>query len=348
LLVVSFGGPEGPDDVAPFLENVFRGLRVTDETKAKIAARYQEFGGVSPINAHTRAFIAAHGIDLPVYWGNRNWHPYLGDTMRRMAADGVERAIAYVTSTFSCYSGCRKYREDLYDAWAAVDGAPAIDKLRSGFNHPGFIAAAADRLRDALGVLDAAARARAKVLFTAHSLPESMARSSRYEAQLTEACRLVAEAVGLGPYELVYQSNNARYGGEPWLGPDIGEALAAARVDGFRDVIVMPIGFVCDHMEVVLDLDTVAAADARKVGVNMIRAATVGAHPRFVGMVRELIVERMSGTAERSALGALGPSHDVCPAGCCLSGRPGPPKPALCGDDAPPPRGADAGTGARA
>lgn len=338
VLVVSFGGPEGPSDVVPFLDNVFRGLRVSNETKNKIADRYQTFGGISPINGHTRKFIAAlerdlatNGLDLPVYWGNRNWHPFLSDAFAQMARDGVERAIAHVTSTFSCYSGCRKYREDLFEAWSAVAGAPIIDKLRSGFNHPGFIRACVERLDAAFDRLDETSRPQAKLLFTAHSLPESMASRSSYVAQLTEACRLVAEASGRGDWTLVYQSNNARYGGEPWLGPDIGEALAAASAVG--DVVVMPIGFVCDHMEVVLDLDTVAAEEARRLGIRMIRAGTVGAHPSYVGMVRELIVERMSTEPQRIALGSLGPSHDLCPADCCLSGRPGAVKPSLCGLD---------------
>jgi ferrochelatase len=342
VLVVSFGGPEGPADVEPFLENVFRGLSVRDETKQRIAARYQAFGGVSPINAHTRAFIAAlkdtldrNGPALPIYWGNRNWHPLLTDTIAQMAKDGIGSAIAYVTSTFSSYSGCRKYREDLYAAAAAVPDAPLIDKVRAGFNHPGFIAAASDRVRAALEQVPAERRAETPILFTAHSLPESMARHCAYEAQLHEACSLVGASLPHARWRLVYQSNNASYGKEPWLGPDVRDALSAVRNEGATDVIVAPIAFVCDHMEVVLDLDVDAAARAREVGINMIRAGTVGAHPAFVATVRELIVERMTGTAERRALGTLGPKHDLCPADCCLSGRPAPPKPALCGVDSP-------------
>jgi ferrochelatase len=338
VLIVSFGGPEGPDDVMPFLENVFRGLRVTDETKAKIAARYRDFGGVSPINAHTREFIAAlqrlldtEGPSLPIYWGNRNWHPLLADTLKQMAGDGIARAAAYVTSTFSSYSGCRKYREDLHEAQAGLEHAPAIDKLRVGFNHPGFLAAAADRLGDALAELSAKRRRAAKVLFTAHSLPEPMAANAPYVAQLRDASASVAGLAGHEDWTLVYQSNNARYGGEPWLGPDVGDALEAEAKSGRRDAVVMPIGFVCDHMEVVLDLDVDAAARANAAGINMIRAGTVGAHPAYVAMVRDLIVERMAGTAERKTVGELKPKHDVCPADCCLSGRPGPIKASLCG-----------------
>jgi ferrochelatase len=342
VLVVSFGGPEGPDDVAPFLDNVFRGLRVTPETKAHVAKRYETFGGVSPINAQTRAFIKAlqleldaHGPALPIYWGNRNWHPLLGDTIQQMANAGVRRALAYVTSGFSSYSGCRKYREDLYEAVQGVQNAPRIDKLRVGYNHPGFIEAMADRVAAALDQLPAQERANAPILFSAHSLPESMARHSRYEAQLAASCRLVGDALEHQRWRLVYQSNNASYGREPWLGPDIGTALREARAEGVTSVVVAPIGFLCDHMEVVLDLDVEAAVIARGIGLNMVRAATVGTHPAYVAMVRELIVERLTPDAPRRALGSLGPSHDRCAPDCCLSGRPGPAKPSLAGVDDP-------------
>jgi ferrochelatase len=338
ILVVSFGGPEGPDDVMPFLENVFRGLRVTDETKQKIAARYQDFGGVSPINAHTREFIAAldallaaEGPELPVYWGNRNWHPLLSDTLARMAADGVQRAAVYVTSTFSSYSGCRKYREDLFEAVDGLAHAPVLDKLRVGFNHPRFIHAAAARVSEALESLPAARREAARLIFTAHSLPESMAARSPYVAQLADAAAAVAAAVGRRNFRLVYQSNNARYGGEPWLGPDIGDALEEEAAAGVEDAVVVPIGFVCDHMEVVLDLDVDASTRADAAGIRLVRAGTVGAHPEYVAMVRELVLERMVGGTARAVTGALPPKHDFCPADCCLSGRPGPTKASLCG-----------------
>jgi ferrochelatase len=342
LLIVSFGGPEGPDDVSPFLDNVFKGLRVSPETKAHVAERYARFGGVSPINAQTRAFIKAlqheldaHGPALPIYWGNRNWHPLLKDTIEQMAHAGVQRALAYVTSTFSSYSGCRKYREDLYEAVSAVANAPQIDKLRVGFNHPGFIAAMVDRVEEALGKLPAAERAAAPILFTAHSLPDSMARASSYEAQLRASCQLVGDKLEHQRWRLVYQSNNATYGREPWLGPDIGDALAETKAAGATSVVVAPIGFVCDHMEVVLDLDVEAAQTARELGLTMVRAPTVGTHPAYVAMVRELVIERMRPGSPRPSLGSLGPSHDRCAPDCCLSGRPGPPKPSLCGLDDP-------------
>jgi ferrochelatase len=342
LLVVSFGGPEGPDDVAPFLVNVFRGLRVSPETKTQIAKRYERFGGVSPINAQTRALIKAlqyeldtHGPALPIYWGNRNWHPLLPDTIAQMARAGIGRALAFVTSTFSSYSGCRRYREDLYDAVQGVPNAPLIDKLRMPFNHPLFVSAIADRVAGALASLPESVRAAAPILFSAHSLPQTMARHSRYEAQLQSACRLVGDALERQRWRLVYQSNNAAYGREPWLGPDIADALRETAAEGAPAAVVMPIGFVCDHLEVVLDLDVEAAAVAHELGLTMVRAPTVGTHPDYVAMIRELIVERMTENPTRRALGSLGPDHDLCPADCCLSGKPGAPKPSLCGIDNP-------------
>jgi ferrochelatase len=342
LLVVSFGGPEGPADVDSFLDNVFRGLRVAAETKAHIAKRYEQVGGVSPINAHTRNFIKAlqleldaHGPALPIYWGNRNWHPLLKDTVAQMAQGGVRRALAFVTSTFSSYSGCRRYREDLFEAARGIPNAPRFDKLRVPYNHPGFIEAMSDRVSEALATLPAEQRDSALVLFTAHSLPLTMARGCAYEAQLAASCGLVSDALGQRRWRLVYQSNNASYGREQWLEPDIRDALREADTEGIKSVVVAPIGFVCDHMEVVMDLDVDAAAVAQEIGLTMIRAGTVGTHPAYVAMVRELIVERLTPTAERRALGTLGPSHDRCAADCCLPGKAGPLKPALCGVDDP-------------
>lgn len=342
LLIVSFGGPEGPEEVMPFLDNVLAGLPIGADAKQRIADRYDAFGGVSPINGHTREFIAAlgreldaHGPALPIYWGNRNWHPMLADTIAQMARDGVRRALAYVTSLFSSYSGCRKYREDLYAASREVADAPAIDKLRMGFNHPGFIEAACERTAEALNQIPAGRRERTPVLFSAHSLPSSMARHAAYETQLEECCRLLGDALEHQRWHLVYQSNNASYGREAWLGPDVGDAIEDQQREGAEDVVVVPIGFVCDHMEVVLDLDIEARRRADRAGINMLRAATVGTHPAYIGMLRDLIVERISENPQRKAVGALGPSHDFCPVDCCLSGRPGPAKPALCGVDAP-------------
>lgn len=341
VLILSFGGPEGPDDVMPFLENVLRGLPIKPESKQAIAQRYHDYGGVSPINDEVRKFIAAldtelksNGIDLPVYWGNRNWHPMLGDTLQQMRDDGIRNAVCFVTSMFSSYSGCRKYREDLFAATVGLDNAPTIDKLRLGFNHPSFIEAVADRTGDAIGQLGNSASETTSVLFTAHSLPGPMANACKYQVQLQSACSLVAAALNITNWKLVYQSNNASYGGPAWLGPDIADALRSEHADGMTDVVVAPIGFVCDHMEVIIDLDVEAADAAKEIGLNMVRAATVGTHPAYVRMVRELIVERMSSPPQRASLGELGASHDICPAECCLSGRPAPSKPALCGADA--------------
>ena len=348
LLVVSFGGPEGMADVMPFLDNVLEGLSLPEAAKRRVAARYERFGGVSPINAHTRALIAAvredlarHGLALPVYWGNRNWHPLLPDTLRRMEADGVERALAFVTSTFGSYNGCRKYREDLHRAGQGLRRPPVIDKLRYGYNHPGFIGAFTERVEESLAAVPGERRSAATVLFTAHNLPEATARHAPYVAQLREACRLVAGGLGRsaaegGGWRLVYQSRNARYGPGEWLGPDVREALEEARERGATDVVVAPIGFVCDHLEVTLDLDVEAREQADALGLNMVRAGTVGTHPAFVGMIRDLVRERMTENPVRAALGSRGPSHDFCPSDCCPSGRPGPPKPALCGHPLPP------------
>lgn len=360
LLVVSFGGPEGMDDVMPFLDNVLRGLALPDHAKRRIAKRYEQVGGVSPINAHTRELIGAvrEGLErggpaLPVYWGNRNWHPLLPDTLRRMEADGVGRALVFVTSLFGSYNGCRKYREDLYEAVQGLDRPPHVDRLRHGYNHPGFIEACADRVRDALARLPEARRGAAPILFTAHSLPRRVARRAPYERQLREAAGLVADVLGGGGrggaggtgggkrrrWRLAYQSRNASYGPEGWLEPDVGDALAEERERGARDVVVAPIGFVCDHLEVTLDLDVRAKQRAEEAGLNMVRAATVGTHPAFVDMIRDLIRERMAAHPARAVAGAGagGPSHDFCPPDCCLSGRPGPPKPALGGAPAAPP-----------
>lgn len=337
VLVVSFGGPEGPHDVMPFLHNVLRGRGASEAAKARVAQRYRRFRGVSPINAHTRAFaqaleasLKAAGRPLPVYLGNRNWHPFLGDAVRGMVAAGVRRALAFVTSVFGSYSGCRQYREDLHRAVQPLDAPPRIDKLRLAWNHPGFIAATAARLAAALQEAPDA-----PVLFTAHSLPTAMAAGARYEAQLAEACALVAEAAKAKRWRLAYQSASA--GAVPWLQPDVDGALAGIAAQGAATVVVAPIGFVCDHMEVVHDLDIDLRSTATGLGLKMIRAATVGSHPAYVGMVRDLIFERMAASPERPFLGNAGPAPDYCPASCCPSGRPGASLPALCGaaGDAP-------------
>lgn len=331
VLLLSFGGPEGPGDVLPFLENVLRGKRVPRERMLEVAEHYHLFGGVSPINAQNRALLAAlvpelrnHGIDLPVYWGNRNWYPLLADTVRQMADDGARRALAFVTSAFSSYSGCRQYLEDIERARADVGpSAPDIEKLRLFHNHPGFIETVAHRVRTAFESLPEQARAGASLIFTAHSLPQAMSNGCAYVAQLQDACALVAERVGRADWELVYQSRSGPPS-QPWLEPDVCAHLRSVRERGFRDVVLVPIGFLSEHMEVIYDLDVEAAEVCREIGLNLIRAPVVGCHPRFVAMIRELIEERLSENPVRPFLGDMGASPDVCPADCCKwqSGRP--------------------------
>lgn len=332
VLYLSFGGPEGPEDVIPFLANVTRGRGVPEERLAQVADHYLAFGGVSPINRQNRAAIAAleealetAGLDLPVYWGNRNWKPYVTEAVQRMADDGVRRAICFVSSAFSSYSGCRQYREDLAAAHAEVAGAPAVDKLRVFFNHPGFVEPVIEKLTAALGELPQERRGDAHVAFTAHSIPTGMAESSSYVAQLRETCRLVSESTGDHPWELVYQSRSGPPLA-PWLEPDVSDHLEKLAADGVSDVVVVPVGFVSDHLEILFDLDVEAAGAAAAAGLNMIRAGTVGAHPSYIAMIVDLIRERMSDHPERASLGALPPSHDICARDCCPGTRP---KPAL-------------------
>jgi ferrochelatase len=324
ILLVSFGGPEGLDDVMPFLENVTRGRGVPRERLLEVAHHYERFGGVSPINEQNRALIAAlepalnaAGVELPIYFGNRNWHPFLSDTMRQMRDDGVRRALALFTSAFSSYSGCRQYREDLFFAQQAVgDDAPEAPRVRMFFNHPGFIAANVSRVQDALAELP---EGDAHIAFVAHSIPAAMAKNCAYETQLREASRLVAEAVGIDDWAVVYQSRSGPPH-VPWLEPDVCDHLAVLAERGTRNVVLSPIGFVSDHLEVLYDLDVEARTKAGELGLNMARAGTAGTHPDFVAGLRDLVVERMTPGAARPALGRLGPSHDVCAPDCCLSG----------------------------
>jgi ferrochelatase len=328
LLVVSFGGPEGRDDVLPFLENVLRGRDVPDERRREVAAHYEHFGGVSPLNAQCRSLVAAlreefdrHGPRLAVYWGNRHWHPMLADTLRRMADDGVVRALAFVTSAYASHSGCRRYLEDIARARAEVGArAPDVDKLRLFYNHPGFVEALVERVAAALEKVPEARRETARLVFTAHSIPRSLAATCDYEAQLRETAGLVAFPLGRLQWSLVYQSRSGPPS-QPWLEPDIVDHLRALAAEGVKDVVVAPIGFTSDHMEVLYDLDLEAKSRAVELGLNMVRAATVGVHPRFVRMVRELVEERLSDAPERLFLGTRGPAPDVCPPDCCPAAR---------------------------
>ena len=324
ILVVSFGGPESREDVIPFLENVLRGRNVPRERMLAVAEHYYHFGGKSPINQQTRELISAletelaqHGPKLPVYWGNRNWHPMLADTVRQMKQDGIRHALAFVTSACSSYSGCRQYRENIALAQSEVGaGAPEIEKLRAFFNHPGFIDATESRLRDALQQLPAVARQNVQIVYTAHSIPTAMANSSDYVVQLQEVRRLVSSRIGVTNDALVYQSRSGAPG-QPWLEPDILDHLREVKASDLASAVVLaPIGFISDHMEVLYDLDVEARKLCDSLALPMVRAKTVGVHPRFIAMIRELILERTD-DADRRALGSLGPRRDVCLEDCC-------------------------------
>ncbi len=309
ILIVSFGGPEKTEDVLPFLENVTRGRNVPRERLLGVAEHYYHFGGRSPINDQCRALAAAlqkelaeHGPELPVYWGNRNWHPFLADALRQMRDDGVRHAAAFVTSAYSSYSGCRQYRENIAAAHAeAGEGAPKVDKLPVFYNHPGFIEACADRVREAQARFLPFEPNSFRLVISAHSIPCSLAETSDYEKQLRETSRLVAQATGFDRWDLVFQSRSGSPN-QPWLGPDILDHLRRLHGEGVTNVLVAPLGFVSDHLEVLYDLDVEAAALAGELGMKFVRAATAGTHPAFVRMIRELILE---------------PDHPVCPQGCC-------------------------------
>ena len=296
-------------DVTPFLENVLRRRNVSAERMRAVANHYEMFGGVSPINEQNRNLIAAlqeelavNGPSIPIYWGNRNWHPLLADTVWQMAADGIKKALAFVTSAYSSYSSCRQYLENIAEARDQVgSSAPQIIKLRAFYNHPLFIEANVDCLQAALSTIPEARRASTQIAFTAHSIPQSMADNCQYESQLRETSRLISLAANRDSWRLVYQSRSG-LPTQPWLGPDILDYLKELKRS--TDVVIAPIGFVSDHMEVIYDLDTEARQFCDEVGLNMARASTAGTHPLFIRMIRELVLERAN--------------HDVCPTGCCL------------------------------
>ncbi|MGR4882362.1 ferrochelatase [Streptomyces sp. LARHCF249] len=364
LLLLSFGGPEGPDDVVPFLENVTRGRGIPRERLKEVGRHYFGFGGVSPINAQNRALLdalrkdfAEHGLDLPVYWGNRNWAPYLTDVMREMVADGRRRIAVLATSAYASYSGCRQYRENLADALAALEAEglelPRVDKLRHYFNHPGFLEPMIEGVIAALDALPAETRAGAHLAFTTHSIPTSAADTSgpvedhtgggeggAYVKQHLDVAAVIADEVAVRtgdahPWQLVYQSRSGAPH-VPWLEPDICDHLEALHEAGAPAAVMVPIGFVSDHMEVLYDLDTEATAKAAELGLPAARSATVGADPRFAGAVRELVLERAARERGESPdecwVGMLGQSHDLCAVGCC-PGRT--PRPAAAGADSP-------------
>ncbi|HZG91554.1 MAG TPA: ferrochelatase [Pseudonocardia sp.] len=321
LLVLSFGGPEGPDEVRPFLENVTRGRGVPPERLDAVEEHYQHFGGVSPINARNRELIeAVRGrIDLPVYFGNRNWHPLVEDAVAEMARDGVRRGLVFATSAYGGYSACRQYDEDIARARKAVgDDAPDLLKLRHFFDHPDFVAANADAVRAARAGLPDGTR----LVFTAHSVPASADAAAgppeegghRYSRQVAEAARLVAGELGEAEYDVVWQSRSGPPQ-VPWLEPDVVDHIEALHERGVSAVVVSPIGFVSDHLEVVWDLDTEAAERAGELGMGFARAATAGPDPRFADMVAELIAEQRHAALPRR----LG---EVPGAGCTLNGAP--------------------------
>jgi ferrochelatase len=328
ILFMSFGGPEKPEDVVPFLENVTRGRGIPRERLAEVGQHYSQFGGKSPINEQNRALIEAleeelanNGPDLPIYFGNRNWHPFITDTVQQMKDDGVKRAIAFFTSAFSSYSGCRQYREDIIRAQEAVGkDAPEIDKIRVFYNHPGFINPTVDNLQVALSEWPEDKRHNVRIIFTAHSVPMTQALHSDYNEQLKEACRIVTEIVGIADYALVYQSRSGPPH-IPWLEPDIIDYMQDIHKQGVNDIIIMPIGFISAHMEVIFDLDTEAAQKAEELGMKMVRAQTVNTAKPFVRMIRDLIVERMTAKPQRIVLGKFEASHDICPIDCCLSAK---------------------------
>ncbi|MGU3499092.1 ferrochelatase [Mycobacterium sp. C31M] len=321
LLLLSFGGPEGPDQVMPFLENVTRGRGIPPERLEAVAEHYHHFGGVSPINGINRALIEQieQVTDLPVYFGNRNWEPFAEDTVAKMRDDGVRRAAVFATSAWGGYSGCAQYQEDIVRARSAVgQTAPELVKLRQYFDHPLFVAMFADAIADAAETLPAPRRAGARLVFTAHSIPFRAANRcgpDLYERQVGYAARLVAAAAGYDDFDVVWQSRSGPPQ-VPWLEPDVGDHLDALVALGVDAVIVCPIGFVADHIEVVWDLDNELAEQAAAAGVSLARAGTPNAQRRFAELVIDLIDELGTG---RDALRVVGP-QPVPGYGCSIDG----------------------------
>jgi protoporphyrin/coproporphyrin ferrochelatase len=335
LLVLSFGGPEGPEDVRPFLENVVRGRGVPPERLDAVEEHYRHFGGVSPLNARNRELIAAVGerVELPVYFGNRNWHPMVEDTVAEMARAGVRRALVFATSAYGGYSACRQYLEDIIRARTTVgEGAPELVKLRHFFDHPQFVTANADAVRAARATLPAEVREHARLVFTAHSVPTAADAAAgppeegghRYSRQVADAARLVAAELGEAEHDVVWQSRSGPPQ-VPWLEPDILDHLEALHARGVPAVVVAPVGFVSDHVEVIWDLDTEARELAGRLGMGFARAATAGPDPRFADMVAELVAEHLHAAAPRSLGAVPGGGCTVngalCAVDCCLPAR---------------------------
>jgi protoporphyrin/coproporphyrin ferrochelatase len=354
ILLASFGGPEGQDDVIPFLRNVTRGRGIPDERLEEVAHHYRAFGGVSPINEQNRALKAAleaelarRNIDLPVLWGNRNWEPFIADAVSEAKRLGFSKLLAIGTSAYSSYSSCRQYREDYALALEKTElaGEIQIDKVRQFFDHPGFVQPFIDGV--AQGLQDAAAAgftpAETHVLFSTHSIPSTDAAKSgpadrgfgeggAYEAQHLAVAEVVIAASGVDvPWSLVFQSRSGPPS-QPWLDPDINDAMRSLAASGTKAFVIVPLGFVSDHMEVKWDLDTEAMETAQELGVFATRVPTPGIHPAYVAGLVDLVLERVNGTptVDRPALTDLGPWYDVCRPGCCENVRLGF-KPALAG-----------------
>ncbi len=335
ILIVGFGGPEGREDVVPFLENVLRGRNVPHERMLEVAEHYYRFEGISPINQQVRDVISAlktelqqHNITLPIYWGNRNWKPMLPETMQQMKEENISRALGLVLSAYGSYSSCRQYLEDIKNGQQIVgEETPSVDKIRLFYNHPNFIAANKENLQQAVTQLSTLPNESSSdesfcnefhVAFTAHSLPMSMAKNCQYVEQLQETCRLVAEGIGLPPdrWKLVYQSRSGRPS-DPWLEPDICDHIETLHQANVKNLIIMPIGFLSDHIEVLYDLDEEAKTISKQLGITMIRAATVGVHPQFITMLRLLIEERLKTDSKKLAIGHHCAATDTCSTECC-------------------------------
>lgn len=326
FLLLSFGGPERPEDILPFLENVTRGRGVPRERLLSVAEHYHHMGGKSPLNDQNRALIAAlrqdflaHGIELPIFFGNRNWAPLLEDTLAEIQAAGHRRVLTFITSAYSSYSGCRQYHEDIERARALLEDAPSVDVLRRFFNHPAFLDACFAQLSCSWEALrreiGSEALGRARIAFTAHSIPRSMARSCDYQGQLLANSRLLAERLGHPHWELVWQSRSGPPE-VPWLAPDILDHIRELHGRGAAGLLIAPIGFLSDHVEVLYDLDEEARQLCQELHLPMQRAATVGTHPRFVEMIRLLVLERMAGSVPLG-IGPLPAPPSVCAPGCC-------------------------------
>ena len=322
VLIVAFGGPQGPDDVRPFLGNVLRGRRVSPSRVEEVAHHYELFNGVSPLTALTmkqaemlRSRLRDRGVPLPVYVGMRNWHPFLADTLAEMSRAGVRRAVGFLAAAQRSYSSCTQYRENVDTARATLTGAGLADVeiiyVGDWHTHPGFVEANAEHVGNALNELPPDVRDRARVVFTAHSIPVSMAERYPYQKQLEETASAVAAAVaerrGVAPdWSLVFQSRSGRPE-DPWLGPDVCDYLRDERARGLPAAVLSPIGFLCDHVEVLYDLDVEAAALCREIGLPMVRAKSVNDHPRFGDTMAEAVVETVNRYAAGRPLTLVGP-----------------------------------------